>query len=82
MFVSRLPEVDEQKGYEDLLGRRVTPYVLPGICRPRCAPSKGLRSGIVGINPTGAAAPFVGMKQSGHEGIAEYLETRLGGFSA
>ncbi len=51
---------------------------------------EGLRFGIVGINdinPTAAAAPFGGMKQSGlgreggHEGIAEYLETKLGGFS-
>ncbi|MHA1109154.1 MAG: NAD-dependent succinate-semialdehyde dehydrogenase, partial [Alphaproteobacteria bacterium] len=51
---------------------------------------EGLRFGIIGINdinPTGAAAPFGGMKQSGlgreggHEGIAEYLETKLGGFS-
>lgn len=49
-----------------------------------------LRFGIVGINdinPTAAAAPFGGMKESGlgreggHEGIAEYLETKLGGFS-
>jgi len=48
-----------------------------------------LRFGIVGINdinPT-AAAPFGGMKESGlgreggQEGIAEYLETKLGGFS-
>ncbi len=51
---------------------------------------EGLRFGIVGINdinPTAAAAPFGGMKESGlgreggHEGIAEYLETKLGGFS-
>ena len=49
-----------------------------------------LRFGIVGINdinPTAAAAPFGGMKESGlgreggREGIAEYLETILGGFS-
>ncbi len=49
-----------------------------------------LRFGIVGINdinPTAAAAPFGGMKESGlgreggREGIAEYLETKLGGFS-
>jgi succinate-semialdehyde dehydrogenase/glutarate-semialdehyde dehydrogenase len=49
-----------------------------------------LRFGIVGINdinPTAAAAPFGGMKSSGigreggREGIAEYLETKLGGFS-
>jgi succinate-semialdehyde dehydrogenase/glutarate-semialdehyde dehydrogenase len=48
-----------------------------------------LRFGIIGINdinPT-AAAPFGGMKESGlgreagREGIAEYLETKLGGFS-
>ncbi len=49
-----------------------------------------LRFGIVGINdinPTAAAAPFGGIKESGlgreggQEGIAEYLETKLGGFS-
>jgi succinate-semialdehyde dehydrogenase/glutarate-semialdehyde dehydrogenase len=49
-----------------------------------------LRFGIVGINdinPTAAAAPFGGMKESGlgregaREGITEYLETKLGGFS-
>jgi len=51
---------------------------------------EGLRFGIIGINdinPTAAAAPFGGMKESGlgreggGEGIAEYLETKLGGFS-
>jgi succinate-semialdehyde dehydrogenase / glutarate-semialdehyde dehydrogenase len=51
---------------------------------------EGLRFGIIGINdinPTGAAAPFGGQKESGlgreggHEGISEYLETKLGGFS-
>ena len=51
---------------------------------------EGLDFGIVGINdinPTAAAAPFGGSKESGfgreggHEGIAEYLETKLGGFS-
>lgn len=51
---------------------------------------EGLHFGIVGINdinPTSAAAPFGGMKESGLgregaiEGLAEYLETKLGGFS-
>ena len=51
---------------------------------------EGLQFGIVGINdinPTSAAAPFGGMKESGlgregaREGIEEYLETKLGGFS-
>jgi succinate-semialdehyde dehydrogenase/glutarate-semialdehyde dehydrogenase len=51
---------------------------------------EGLRFGIVGINdinPTSAAAPFGGMKNSGlgregaREGIEEYLETKLGGFA-
>jgi len=51
---------------------------------------EGLRFGIVGINdinPTAAAAPFGGSKESGlgreggHAGIGEYLETKLGGFS-
>ncbi len=51
---------------------------------------EALRFGIVGINdinPTAAAAPFGGMKESGlgreggREGIAEYLETKLVGFS-
>ncbi|MDA8752609.1 NAD-dependent succinate-semialdehyde dehydrogenase [Halieaceae bacterium] len=49
-----------------------------------------LHFGIIGINdinPTSAAAPFGGMKDSGlgregaREGIEEYLETKLGGFS-
>jgi succinate-semialdehyde dehydrogenase/glutarate-semialdehyde dehydrogenase len=47
-----------------------------------------LRFGIVGINDINpAAAPFGGMKESGpvheggREGIAEYLETKLGGLS-
>ncbi len=51
---------------------------------------EGLRFGIIGINdinPTAAAVPFGGMKSSGlgreggHEGIDEYLETKVGGFS-
>jgi len=51
---------------------------------------EALRFGIVGINdinPTAAAAPFGGMQESGlgreggREGIAEYLETKLGGFA-
>ncbi|MEM7207476.1 MAG: NAD-dependent succinate-semialdehyde dehydrogenase [Pseudomonadota bacterium] len=51
---------------------------------------EGLQFGLIGINdinPTSAAAPFGGMKESGigregaREGIAEYLETKLGGFS-
>ena len=51
---------------------------------------EALDFGIVGINdinPTSAAAPFGGMKESGlgregaREGIEEYLETKLGGFS-
>jgi succinate-semialdehyde dehydrogenase/glutarate-semialdehyde dehydrogenase len=51
---------------------------------------EALRFGIIGINdvnPTAASAPFGGMKDSGigregsHEGIAEYLETKLGGFA-
>lgn len=49
-----------------------------------------LNFGIIGINdinPTAAAAPFGGMKESGlgreggREGILEYLDTKLGGFS-
>jgi succinate-semialdehyde dehydrogenase/glutarate-semialdehyde dehydrogenase len=51
---------------------------------------EGLKFGIIGINdinPTSAAAPFGGMKESGMgregsmEGLEEYLETKLGGFS-
>jgi succinate-semialdehyde dehydrogenase/glutarate-semialdehyde dehydrogenase len=51
---------------------------------------EGLRFGIIGINdinPTAAAAPFGGMQESGlgregaREGIAEYLETKLGGMA-
>jgi succinate-semialdehyde dehydrogenase/glutarate-semialdehyde dehydrogenase len=51
---------------------------------------EALKFGIIGINdinPSAAAAPFGGMKDSGlgregsREGIAEYLETKLGGLS-
>lgn len=51
---------------------------------------EALNFGIIGINdinPTSAAAPFGGMNQSGlgregaREGLREYLETKLGGFS-
>ncbi|NND73609.1 MAG: NAD-dependent succinate-semialdehyde dehydrogenase [Ilumatobacter sp.] len=51
---------------------------------------EGLRFGIVGINdvnPTSAAAPFGGMgdsglgREGGRDGIAEYLEVKLGGFA-
>lgn len=51
---------------------------------------EGLRFGIIGVNdvnPTAASAPFGGMQDSGigregsHDGIAEYLETKLGGFA-
>jgi len=51
---------------------------------------EALDFGIIGINdinPTSAAAPFGGMKNSGlgregaQEGIEEYLETKLGGFA-
>ena len=51
---------------------------------------EGLNFGLIGINdinPTSAYAPFGGMKDSGlgregaREGISEYLETKLGGFS-
>ncbi|WP_207061355.1 NAD-dependent succinate-semialdehyde dehydrogenase [Motiliproteus sp. SC1-56] len=51
---------------------------------------EGLEFGMVGINdidPTAAAAPFGGVKESGlgreggREGIQEYLETRVGGFA-
>jgi succinate-semialdehyde dehydrogenase / glutarate-semialdehyde dehydrogenase len=52
--------------------------------------AEGLEFAIVGINdinPTAAAAPFGGMKESGlgregaRQGIAEYLETKLVGLS-
>jgi len=51
---------------------------------------EALNFGIIGINdinPTSAAAPFGGMNESGlgregaREGMSEYLETKLGGFS-
>jgi succinate-semialdehyde dehydrogenase/glutarate-semialdehyde dehydrogenase len=51
---------------------------------------EALNFGIIGINdinPTSAAAPFGGMQESGlgreggREGIDEYLEAKLGGFS-
>ena len=52
--------------------------------------AEGLRFGIIGINdinPTSAAAPFGGVKESGlgreggHVGLDEYLDTKLVGWS-
>jgi succinate-semialdehyde dehydrogenase/glutarate-semialdehyde dehydrogenase len=52
--------------------------------------AEALRFGIVGINdinPTSAAAPFGGIKESGlgregaQEGLSEYLDTKLIGIS-
>ncbi len=65
-------------------------YVYTRDLKKAFALFEGLHFGIVGINdinPTSAAAPFGGMKESGlgregaMEGIDEYLETKLGGFS-
>jgi succinate-semialdehyde dehydrogenase / glutarate-semialdehyde dehydrogenase len=65
-------------------------YVYTRDLKKAFALFEGLNFGIVGINdinPTSAAAPFGGMKESGlgregaMEGIDEYLETKLGGFS-
>ncbi len=65
-------------------------YVYTRDLKKAFALFEGLHFGIVGINdinPTSAAAPFGGMKESGlgregaMEGIGEYLETKLGGFS-
>jgi succinate-semialdehyde dehydrogenase/glutarate-semialdehyde dehydrogenase len=65
-------------------------YVYTRDLKKAFALFEGLHFGIVGINdinPTSAAAPFGGMKESGMgregamEGINEYLETKLGGFS-
>ncbi|MDY6879750.1 MAG: NAD-dependent succinate-semialdehyde dehydrogenase [Desulfatiglans sp.] len=65
-------------------------YVYTRDLKKAFALFEGLHFGIVGINdinPTSAGAPFGGMKESGLgregaiEGIDEYLETKLGGFS-
>ncbi|MFK8023859.1 MAG: aldehyde dehydrogenase family protein, partial [Ilumatobacter sp.] len=49
-----------------------------------------LKFGIIGVNdvnPTSASVPFGGMKDSGlgreggHEGLGEYLETKVAGFA-
>lgn len=65
-------------------------YLYTGSLKKAMTLFEGLHFGIIGINdinPTSAAAPFGGMKESGlgregaMEGIDEYLETKLGGFS-
>jgi succinate-semialdehyde dehydrogenase/glutarate-semialdehyde dehydrogenase len=51
---------------------------------------EGLRFGIIGVNdvnPTSASVPFGGMgdsglgREGGHEGLSEYLETKVAGFA-
>ena len=65
-------------------------YVYPRDLKKAFRLFEGLHFGIIGINdinPTSAAAPFGGMKESGlgregsSEGISEYLETKLIGLS-
>ncbi len=65
-------------------------YVYTSAYKTAMKMFEGLRFGIIGINdinPTAVAAPFGGMKESGigreggPEGILEYLEVKVGGFS-
>ena len=82
-----------RRGHRDGQRHRLRPGVVRLHERPRRAPSGSSRRcdfGIVGvndINPTSAAAPFGGMKQSGlgaraaREGIDEYLDTKLVGIT-
>jgi succinate-semialdehyde dehydrogenase/glutarate-semialdehyde dehydrogenase len=65
-------------------------YVYTDDLRRAMSTFERLRFGIVGINdinPTAAAAPFGGVKESGlgreggRAGIEEYLDTKLGGFA-
>ncbi len=66
------------------------PTSTPTTCRRALRVCEALRFAIVGINdinPTSAAAPFGGIKESGlgreggQEGITEYLDTKLVGLS-
>ncbi len=65
-------------------------YVYTQNISKAIATAEGLHFGIIGINdinPTSAAAPFGGMKESGlgregaREGLAEYLESKLCGIT-
>ncbi|MCB1747982.1 MAG: NAD-dependent succinate-semialdehyde dehydrogenase [Gammaproteobacteria bacterium] len=65
-------------------------YVYTNSLQQAMRAFEALRFGIVGINdinPTAAAAPFGGIKESGlgreggREGIEEYLDVKLGGFA-
>lgn len=65
-------------------------YVYTNDLKTAMRAVEGLRFGIIGVNdvnPTAAAAPFGGMgdsglgREGGHEGIAEYLDTKLAGFA-
>lgn len=81
---SRLVEMANDTGYG------LAAYVYTRDIARAMTLFEGLNFGIIGINdinPTSAAAPFGGMKESGlgregaAEGLDEYLETKLGGFS-
>ncbi len=65
-------------------------YVYTDSMKTAIAAFEALRFGIIGINdvnPTSATVPFGGMKDSGlgreggHEGLGEYLETKVAGIS-
>ncbi len=65
-------------------------YVYTSDLKTAMRAVEGLKFGIIGVNdvnPTSATVPFGGMNDSGlgreggHEGLAEYLETKVAGFA-
>jgi succinate-semialdehyde dehydrogenase/glutarate-semialdehyde dehydrogenase len=88
--VIRYDDVDEVLALANDTNFGLAAYVYTRDFSTAIRAFEGLRFGIIGINdvnPTSASAPFGGMKDSGigregsHEGIAEYLETKTGGFA-
>ena len=83
-------EVDEVVAMANDTNYGLAAYVYTQNLSTAMRAFESLRFGIIGINdvnPTSAAAPFGGMgdsglgREGGHEGIAEYLEVKLGGFA-
>lgn len=88
--IIRFDDVDAAVDAANDTGYGLAAYVFTQDLNAALTAVEGLRFGIIGVNdvnPTSASVPFGGMKDSGlgreggHEGLGEYLETKVAGIT-